>query len=209
MTFKKYLTDINDAIDAGVIYGELDESKNVGIIYHFTTKKSIKKLLNPLPDWNAELFEFISHNGVISTTRNFMAADNIINNGTDLDLCTYNIRIALDGTGISNKYKIRPLAGLKNNDTDVFNQDKNDNRVLRNSGEAEEAIYSKKVKSFKLLPYILDIQIYNCNSRDEELYEEIKQMLMDKNVDIPVSLVRKYKPLKEEVYDGVTHFDIF
>jgi len=181
------------------------ERKSVGIIYHFTTKKGIIKLLSPSSEIGLDVFEFISHNGTVSTTRNFMAADNISNKYTDLDLCTYHIRIAFDGDKISDKYKIRPLAGLKNNDTDIFNHDKNDNRVLRNSGESEEVVYSKHTKTFKLKPYIIDIQIYNCSSRDEELYDTIKKLIDDNKLNIPVSLVRKYKPLSEST-DG--WFDI-
>jgi len=137
-----------------------------------------------------------------------MASDNIIFKGSDLDLCTYNVRIAFDGDAISNKFKVRPLAGLKNNDTDVFNQDKNDARVLRSSGEAE---FSKKYKSFKLLPYIKQIQIYNCNERDLQLFEDVKALLKGKNLKIPVELVRKFKPYKQnesKINEIVLYYDI-
>lgn len=209
MTFKTYVDRLTEESLQEPDYTILDEGKKVGIIYHFTKKNNIKLLINPPDEWKADVFEFISMNGVISTTRNHNASDNIINKTTDLDLCTYNIRIAFDGDAISNKYKIRPLAGLKNNDTDVFNQHKNDNRVLRSSAEAEEAIYSNKYKTFKLQEYIMQIDIYNCAESDTKLFDDVKKLLNNKNINIPVNLVRKFKPIKEssEISNDL-YFDI-
>ena len=180
----------------------LDEQKQVGTIYHFTKKENLLKLIKKTPSaLKTDIFEFISYNGHISTSRNFNLSDDISNKGTSFSLDIYNIRISLDGTKISNNFKVKPIAGFNSNDEDIHNQAKNSDRVLRTDGEAEEVIKSKK--SFKLLQYVKQVDIYNYSSKDKAFFEEIEHILSKLN--IPCNLVRKFKPLKEYVEDDTTY----
>lgn len=135
----------------------------------------------------ASPFELISWNGVISCTRNMCMSSEIFRNDFNIS-DGYIVRISLDGDKISNKFKIKPITGYMNNDTDIFNHQKNFLRVDRNSGEQEEVILSKKIN---ILPYIKQIDIFNNDSKSEELYKSVKDSLESKQ--IPVNLVRKFK----------------
>lgn len=160
----------------------LQEGKHIGTLYHFTRPRNLKKIISG-SDVSSP-FELISWNGNISCTRNACMSTEIFNNDFSIK-DGYIVRISLDGDKISQKYKIKPAAGYTDNDSDIFNQDKNNKRVLRNIGEYEEVILIKKIN---ILPFIKQIDIYNYNNYSKELYNEIKNQ-----VDFEVNLVRKFK----------------
>lgn len=182
----------------------IEEGKNIGIIYHFTRFNNMIKLLKGNKELNLEILEFISYNGYISCSRNFAMSDDIFNN--DFPLSSYNIRIAIDGTKLSNKYKIKPISGLIDNDGDIFDHNNNFKRVKRETGKSEEVLLAKKIN---LKDYIKEIQIYNFhNERDIDYKNKIEYLLKQNNLNIPVNLVRKFKPLKEDVYYSDTKYNI-
>lgn len=86
-------------------YWKLNESKQVGIIYHFTNTVRLWHILHSdslkcsLPNDNAKEKDFY-----ISFTRDKNFHKQLRSNGT-----TNNVRIAIDGNKLSNKYKINPF----------------------------------------------------------------------------------------------------
>jgi hypothetical protein len=189
-TFKEFLSS-PVAVDNTV-----DEAKQVGIIYHFTKRDNILKLLSKEfmeKELGCDILTFMSHNGYVSTTRNFMFTDDVT---SDFNIRTYNIRIALDGDKLSNKYKVKPINGLLDNTKDVFGVDKNHIRVPHKSEKEEVICPINNETRFPLKDYILEIQVYNHdNTRDEEIYNVISRLGVEQhNLNIPVRFVRKWQP---------------
>jgi len=177
---------------------KVQEAKQVGIVYHFTTIDGIKNILENPIDKGCEIFTFISRNKHFSTTRDFMLTNNP--NG-DFNVSTHNIRIAFDGNKLSNKYKVKPINGLIDDKDKIFGVDKNKYRVKHKS-EKEEVLcpfYSKGERHpFKLKDYVLEVQIYQHNLENaEEIYDYIVEFLKDKKIKTNVTLVRKWKPYNE------------
>lgn len=150
-----------------------------------------------------ELMEFVSYNGYISTTRNFAFGDMIHNWPSPKK---YFVRIAFDGDKLSNKFKIKPIAGYIDNDSDIFNHSKNNKRVNRSEGEAEEVIMSK-LKKFNLLSFIKQIDI-----RMDSLYKDLAKIAIIRErltkFNIPINIVRKFEPLHksdtlEMIFEGI------
>ena len=82
-------------------FKEFCEGKQVGIIYHFTTRTNIEGILSrqDTPIGLCDILGFASHNGYFSTTRDFMLLNDPFNHFTPK---THNIRIAFDGDKLSN-----------------------------------------------------------------------------------------------------------
>ena len=97
----------------------------------------------------------------------------------------YTVRISLNGNKISEKYKIKPIAVYKNNDEDIFNTNKNNLRINRDSGEFEEVVL---VKEFNIKKYIKQIDIYYHNEKSKKTFEELQNL----GLDFPINLVRKF-----------------
>ena len=170
----------------------LDEQKQVGTIYHFTTGKSFRKMLdnNFRDKYNLELFELFSKNDHLSCTRNFCLADDPLG---DISVTFgYNVRINIDGTKLSNKYKIRPILGLTNNENPFDIKNKDAERVNRSNAENEEIITSK-TKTFKIKDFITSITI----SGDDKLYNSVKESV--EKLGYSIEYQRKFKPLKEDI----------
>jgi hypothetical protein len=134
----------------------LMEAKQVGTIYHYTTVKNLHDMIN-----SDHPFVVGSHNKqTISTTRNpnLHKANPTFN--------TRGVRIALDGDKISQNHKVKPVAGLTDNEGDVLNHKHNDKfRVKRSSGEAEEAIMHHP---FNMKPFIKHVHIiYHRDTADD------------------------------------------
>lgn len=172
------------------------ESKQVGIIYHFTKINAIKTLLNDkeMSKYGCDILTFASYNKHLSTTRDFNMADNPL--GT-FNPSTYNIRIAIDGDKLSNKFKVKPINGVIDNRSEIFGTDINMFRVKHKSEKEEVICPLVNVKYFPLKDYIVEIQIYNhYNTETEDVYDYIQKMLKQHNLNIPVNIVRKWKPFK-------------
>ena len=185
----------------------INERKQVGTIYHFTTCRNLLKLIQGNKRLNLDAFEFVSKNGFISFTRNYNATTYHFPDSY-LDYTKYTIRISFDGDKISDKFKIEPIVGFIDNDNDIFNLEKNYKRVKREIGDYEEVLHSKaskgnEFKSAKLLPYIKDIQIYSHDyDTSLECKNEVDKLLKKKRIDrVNVEVVRKFIPLKESSID--------
>lgn len=186
----------------------INEAKQIGTIYHFTTLNGLKSLLNKdeLNKFGCDILTFYSHNSYLSTTRNYALSTDMYNN--DFPLAKYNVRIAIDGSKLSNKYKIKPVAGYTLNDKDIFNQDKNFGRVKRSTVEYEEVVCPLKgTKYFALKDYIIEIQILPSFSDIEDI-DKLKSILKKLKVNIPINTGRKFKPLKESEYESKV-FEMF
>jgi len=173
-------------------FKELIEAKQVGVIYHFTTKSSFTKMIkNKFKNLGLELFELFSLNGVVSCTRNFSLAEKPF--GDISKACGHTVRINIDGDRLSNKYKIKPVLGYTDTHYPLL-MDKNLERVLRSEEENEEMILTKGTnKTVKLKDYIISITI----SGDKEYYESIKNEVQKLGYEILYQ--RKFKPLKEDI----------
>lgn len=151
------------------------ESKQVGIIYHFTRCANIDSILKD--------FRLMSHNGYISTSRNFGLADGV---GDISKSYGYIVRLNLDGNKLSHKYKIKPILGLEDDNNPI--DFKNKNRITRDSGESEELVLSNVIN-------IKDSLISITVSGNTECYNYLK----NKYTELVVIYDRKFKPIKEDV----------
>jgi hypothetical protein len=132
----------------------LDESKQVGILYHFTPLKYLKDIL---------LTQYLYPNDEeqISTSRR----PNMSTRGFQ-DMKTSSIaRIALDGDKISTKYKVRPFA---------FGGDEGDAEDL---GEEQIVVDGKK---FPFPPYLKRIDIFL--NKKEKVNNKIIELLEKANI---------------------------
>ena len=182
---------------------ELFEAKQVGTIYHFTKPENIIYLIdkNRQAEYGLEIFEFFSMSGNFSTTRNASLTSDFTHPILSAKK-GYSVRISLDGDKISNKYKIKPIRGLNDNDFDVFG--KNKERVPLKWGEDEEVIIGNNKKkdesTFKLKDYILQIDIIylpNTNKEDTHNYRDyIEQIVKQNGLSIPVNIVKKFVNIK-------------
>jgi len=166
----------------------LDEAKQVGTLYHFTSLYALKKILN---NWCLKGMEVYGDEGeYISFSRN---KDLIFETPKD------EVRIVLDGNKMSEKYKFEPY--LDNN-----------NGIKRTGGEAEERINTQKYKDkIYIQPYIKSIDfnsdLYSSKLIDEEI-KPVVEILQKNNVQvnfvkfktgIPSHLVESKESLIEEL----------
>lgn len=184
----------------------IKEAKQVGIIYHFTTIDSIKMLLNKkkMEEYGCEILTFLSNNSHLSTTRDYMLVNSPL---PTFNVSKYNIRIAINGDKLSNKYKIKPINGLHDNSKNIFGTELNFKRVKHKS-EKEEVILCPKSGSFKLKEYIEEIQIYNHDEEaSQEIFNTIKDIINLEKLNIKVTRVRKWTPFNEKYIDD-KYFDV-
>jgi hypothetical protein len=163
----------------------LSERKQVGTLYHFTSLKSLIGLLK-------SDFNFISNNGHISFARDYQLPKTVIQ-GTSFSNTT--VRIDFAGDKLSDKYKVRPLLGLKDiSDNDVFDYSKK--RVSKIIDRESETIITGK--NYHLKPYIAGIQI-----RDVDLDDNLISSIRNTCENIPLNIVRQFT-LKE-----ITSIDVY
>ena len=180
-----------------------NEAKQVGIIYHFTTIKAIKSLLNKdeMDKFGCDVLTFASRNGHLSTTRDYQLTRNPLN---DFKEDTHNIRIAIDGDKLSNKYKIKPISGLQFSNKEVFGTDKNHIRMPHKSESEEIVCPLKSDKYFKLKDYILEIQVLQHSyPESEDVFNSIKDSVKQLGLNIKVNSVRKWTSFNESyIFDN-------
>ena len=160
---------------------EINEGRQVGEIYHFTSLDSIYDILKsgklePSPDRSEKLgFISFTRNRALSTLGGFKS----------------QVRITIDGDKLSNKYQILPYAQLKTEvKRDEKDWDKPYSRSTQNS-ESELIIPSKKYSGkINITPYIkkLDIIIYDdMDTYHDNQMKEIKKINnISKKLNIPV-----------------------
>lgn len=177
----------------------IQEAKQVGTIYHFTKPTNLKNLMDDeyqKSKGGKGAWHMTSQNGYISATRNHELSRQILPKHHQLDLeHGYSARITLDGDKISERHKIGPVKGLRNDNTDILNHRHNDrNRVSRHTGEREEAIHTDKDEFLNICPYIKRVDfVYNDHPTDPMNDEEYKHIA--KHLDahgISHSLSRKW-----------------
>jgi len=175
------------------------EGKQVGDLYHFTTLKSLNLLIdkNTLSSYGLDMFEFFSHNDRFSCTRDSCLAQNIMSKDINIKR-GYRIRIDLDGSFISDNFKIQPINGFNGTDSNGI-------RIGKKYQEREEVINMKRNKlgdkTFKALKYIKGIVIQNDILYDTNFdRDKIEKILSELN--IPLKYVRKFNersPLDEDL----------
>ncbi len=127
------------------IHDYINESKNVGLLYHFTDEKSLEKILNDNKMIGSFMYEIndVELYGV-STTRN---------KNLNYDKQKNNIRITLNGDMLSNNYKIQPR--------DYWNREYNIPDNPQTIDEDEEVILTPKGYIFNIDRYIISINKIN------------------------------------------------
>jgi len=146
------------------ILKKINESKQVGILYHFTPLSNLKKIIETQ-------FLFANDEQQISTSRrpNMSTRD-----FQDMERSSI-ARIALDGDKISTKYKVRPFA---------FGADENSAEDL---GEEQIIVNGDR---FPLIPYLKRIDIFL--NKKEIVNPKILELLEKVNIpykiyqDIPI-----------------------
>lgn len=168
---------------------ELKEAKQVGTVYHFTKLSNLSSMADDelqKKNGGKGAWHLTSKNGHLSTTRNHNMSRAILPKQHDLSIDKgYGVRIALDGDKMSEHHRIRPVRGLKNDNTDIFDHRHNkSNRTSRHTGEAEEAIKTDKDEFINIRPYIKHIDFVHHESEtnphdtiDDESYERIGKVL--------------------------------
>jgi len=149
---------------------QIREAKQVGTIYHYTTIEKLHDMIH-----QDHPFTMHSHNGeTISASRN---SNLPMQGGYNKSFSEHGVRIALDGDKISEHHKVKPVAGLTDNESDVMNHKHNDKyRVKRSSGEAEEAIFKQPLNIHK---YIKHIHIIKHRNHDDYFEHHIKPKLTE------------------------------
>lgn len=149
----------------------LDESKQVGNLYHYTPINYCIDILKS---------QYIKPNdeGQISTSRYANSETGFISHGDTNIMC----RIMLDGNKISTKYKIRGFV----HPADAEHVDPKDQDIMLGSKGlyAEEAIITGD-KRFYLLPYVkrIDIFVEKTPTKKQQKYiETLKGMLNKMNI---------------------------
>ena len=160
------------------ILKEINESKQVGDIYHFTPI---------IDDYNNVYLLSILNSGYIlpnedkqiSTTRNKKVDVEPFMGG----ILDYMARLTLDGDKISNKYKIRPFQ---------WNPEDNDEPAYLAKKEFEEQIITNG-KNFPIYPYLKKVDLFVKDTEEEEVNKVI-DILNSKNIDYEIH-IGQYKSL--------------
>lgn len=177
----KLTSDIWDSCIQGI-----DEGKQVGVIYHFTQITNLKNMLDKevMDSIGCEIFDFLSYNTHLSTTRNFQ------NPRLNFDPHKWNVRICLDGDKLSNNWKIKPINGLINNDSDIFNKD---NPRVSHKLEREEVCLNVNGK-LNIKKYIKQIDIRLPSDEYTEIINDIK--IKCQELGVICSVVRSFDKVK-------------
>ncbi len=156
----------------------LQEGKQVGILYHFTSCRNGRGILKK------GYLESGTEGDYFSFTRNF-----------DLRFVSNEpwggARLVFDGNKLSNKYKVEPFCDLKGG-------------VNRQANECEERIMMQPwkaiTKEHKRLPKTIPIKAYllHVDILDDITYAasimSFQEILEDKGIDY--NIVREYKPYR-------------
>jgi len=149
-------------------YNKIIESKQVGIIYHYTTINSAMKILKDM-----KLKDFTFNRGYVSFSRN---GSGISGRGSNF------LRFTIDGNKLSNKYSITP-------DSQAISGDKKLRYKSHKKKQAEERIYKIEVD---ITESLLSIDILNDYKNDEITPEELKKI----ESKTKLNLVDKFKPYR-------------
>lgn len=174
----------------------LSEAKNVGVVYHFTTMQNLSHLADKKlqrDDLDADVFTLYARRGA-SLTRNYALSDNLFGDFSKKN--GYVARIAIDGDKLSDKYKIKPVAGFYVNQNDpkaVLNPNHPYQRIDRSDGEAEELVIPKN-ELVELKNHIFAIDFVSGYTDPTEL-ERMSEKI--RNMGFQSSVVRKWTPRRK------------
>lgn len=185
---------------------DLDESKNLGTLYHFTKLQNIETILNsntlkPSTSTAEEFerdFQFYSPEERKAMKDNGVKTVSFISLTRDKNLYKKNpkisgstVRISLDGTKLSSKYKIKPFS---------YYADEIDSEDTRSTdNEGEERVYMKSHEYLtSLKSYIIGVDIILDKIEDNEDYLKLIEDIKHK---IPnINIIYKDKPYSVEQY---------
>jgi hypothetical protein len=155
------------------ILNEINEARQRGELYHFTSIKTLNDNSNYLLGILNSGYIRPNEEKQISTTRNkkinvepFMG-----------DVPDYIARLTLDGDKISNKYKIRPF---------YYEPDSNTKPVYLNKGEFEEQIITNG-KNFPIYPYLKKVDLFVKDTKEKKV-SEIINFLNNKNINYEIHI---------------------
>jgi hypothetical protein len=168
------------------------ESKQVGIIYHYTTFNSGLKILQSNQLKSGEAADSIKTNPIfaISFTRDKRFHDNHVVGFEESSFGnTPQLRLTLDGNKLSNRFKVQPYS-----QGGAFSKD-------RKGFEAEERVISDKTFMIPLSDYLISVDVlveYKKTGKDDwdmewdyETYAPIRAKIikfaLDKN--LPINLI--------------------
>lgn len=158
-----------------MLIGELIESKQVGILYHYTSITALKKIVQDF------ILKDADHNrGYVSFTRS----------GTGIQGKGQNdCRLVLNGNKMSNNIKIAPDSLAKKDGKIVTDSDNTPMYKPSTKKQAEERIYQSEIK---IKPYLIqiDLLIHDFSDIDQKDIEFIKKHYNRVNV------VKKFIPVK-------------
>jgi hypothetical protein len=142
----------------GNIWKDIKEAKQVGKLYHFTSKNNLEKILSSNKLNGSFMYELENGDELygVSTSRN-----------KNLFYDKNNIRITLDGDKLSNNYKIKPR--------DYWYREYNIPDNPQTVDEDEEVILTPNNYIFDVKKYILDIEEAENISEDESLHKWFKR----------------------------------
>jgi len=184
---------------------QLDESKQVGIIYHYTTFEAGLKILQSNQLKSDEAADSTKTNPVfaISFTRDKRFHDNHVIGFEESSFGNKpQLRFTIDGNKLNNRYSVQPYS-----QQGAFSKD-------RKGFEAEERVISDKVFTISLFDYLISVDLlieYKKPSNkydwiDEINYEEyaplrakIIKFTQDKNIPINLIVNKNGDPWPDKV----------
>jgi len=158
------------------------EAKAVGVLYHFTTPRGLRGIL--------EYDEMTSAHGAISFTRNFDLRSWAKTFGA---YC----RITFDGDEMSNKFRFAPYLFDPEKDP-VLQMPHVDvkSRRAQFGEEQEERIVKNTISNIKR--YILQVDVLDSAMKSKEMMAISKVEMA--NSGIPFNHVTKFEPYRTQVY---------
>ena len=158
----------------------LNEGKQVGIIYHFTSVPYLERILAAgcIQGTNDFLDDY--KGTFVSATRNY-----------DLDWMDKSVRLTLDGDAISNNFKVEPIHYFNKENNAEFRdkgpQHKHYKKVVTN--QFEERIWAA---SLSLVPYVLqvDINALLITPPQLEQLDDLRQLIGEQGIQ--TKIVEKY-----------------
>lgn len=143
----------------------LNEYKQVGILYHYTSLEYLFSILN---DNEIKSFNRVKNKFVISFTR-----DKNWHHRYE----TGPVRITINGNKLSNNYKIQPY-----HDLSYFNS----KSATTENDEMEEMVYTKEI--INITDYIIEIIIIknNIDPEDKEYYAKVINKLKLLNINFKI-----------------------
>lgn len=157
---------------------EINEGKQVGDLYHFTSIVNLKEILK------SKILIPSKERKYISFTRN--------KNLATLDNEKRDVKITIDGDKLSNKYKIIPYAQTSPEtkfDDYLFKRNPNIFKKSDKSFEAEVIIPVEKYNDkIFILPYIKQIDVINYNFQKDRPLNNIEKKELEK-YNIPINFI--------------------